>query len=171
MLDSKKFNRFTQPLETEHDHIASMKHGKEMHKVLRAFSFYVGERENNEWVYIPEGFLTDGASVPKWLHWVIPPWGKHGQAAVVHDMLCQIPVLHTPDGMVQINDSRVNDIFKEALVVSGNGRIKVFAMYWAVKAYFLFRKESVAPEVLKHNLLAHGRMMADQKFKWHKGRP
>lgn len=36
-------------------------------------------------VEIPEGFETDGASVPRLFHWFISPFGKLYDAAVVHD--------------------------------------------------------------------------------------
>ena len=38
---------------------------------------------------VPRGFVTDFASVPRALWSLIPPWGKHGQAAVLHDYLYQ----------------------------------------------------------------------------------
>lgn len=36
---------------------------------------------------VPEGFRTDGASVPRLFWNLIPPWGRYGAAAVVHDYL------------------------------------------------------------------------------------
>ena len=41
----------------------------------------------------PEGTYTDFASIPKWLHSVFSPTGKHGKAAVVHDLLYRTPEL------------------------------------------------------------------------------
>jgi hypothetical protein len=38
-------------------------------------------------VMIPEGFVTDFASVPQFLWGIFPPWGKYSEAAVVHDFL------------------------------------------------------------------------------------
>jgi len=39
---------------------------------------------------IPAGFVTDFASVPRWLWWIVPPWGRYFPAAVVHDWLYSI---------------------------------------------------------------------------------
>lgn len=38
-------------------------------------------------VKVPEGFVTDGASVPRLLWWLFPPTGRYFTAAVVHDWL------------------------------------------------------------------------------------
>ena len=38
-------------------------------------------------VTIPEGFITDGASTPRWLQNLYPPFYKYTAAAVVHDYL------------------------------------------------------------------------------------
>lgn len=49
-------------------------------------------RQKLEWeaksgrIYIvPQGFVTDFASVPRPIWWLFPPWAKYGNAAVVHD--------------------------------------------------------------------------------------
>jgi hypothetical protein len=38
-----------------------------------------------EGVVIPKGFVTDFASVPQALWWLLPPYGKAATAAVLHD--------------------------------------------------------------------------------------
>lgn len=38
-------------------------------------------------ITIPAGFVTDYASVPRGLHWLIPPDGPYAKAAVLHDYL------------------------------------------------------------------------------------
>ena len=38
-------------------------------------------------ITVPAGFLTDFASTPQALWAELPPWGKYGPAAVVHDWL------------------------------------------------------------------------------------
>jgi hypothetical protein len=38
---------------------------------------------------VPAGFQTDFASIPRWLNWLIPKYGKrYNKAAVLHDHLC-----------------------------------------------------------------------------------
>ena len=36
-------------------------------------------------ISVPAGFITDFASVPRIFWWLIPPTGRYGKAAVVHD--------------------------------------------------------------------------------------
>ena len=40
-----------------------------------------------EWVYIPAGFRSDGASVPKWLWWAVNPKEFAPEPSVAHDFL------------------------------------------------------------------------------------
>lgn len=37
---------------------------------------------------VPVGFVTDFATVPQFLYWLIPSYGQYTNAAVVHDWLC-----------------------------------------------------------------------------------
>lgn len=150
-IELTRFTKFDAELNVVRDEEATKHYGKPMYRVTEAFSFYVGAKEDQTWVYIPVGFLTDGATIPSWLHWLIKPWGKHGQAAVVHDMLCDVPYLHTPEGPKLISFNRVHKVFKEALKVSGNSDLKVFAMYWAVRTYFFFKGYKVNLRKSSHN--------------------
>lgn len=46
-------------------------------------------------IYVPEGFITDQASVPKVIWPLIPPFGRHTFASVIHDHCC----VHALDSM------------------------------------------------------------------------
>lgn len=52
--------------------------------VLERPLVYQGQREK---FIVPAGFTTDLASVPKFLWWILPPFGRHSRAAVLHDWL------------------------------------------------------------------------------------
>jgi len=39
-------------------------------------------------ITVPKSTITDLASVPRLLWWIIPPFGRYSQAAVIHDYLC-----------------------------------------------------------------------------------
>ena len=41
----------------------------------------------NSSMVVPAGFVTDFASVPRVFWSIIPPWGKYGRAAILHDYL------------------------------------------------------------------------------------
>lgn len=36
---------------------------------------------------IPAGFTSDGASTPRLLWWLLPPWGQYARSAILHDYL------------------------------------------------------------------------------------
>ena len=52
-------------------------------EVCEDCSFSWGELQT----VIPKGFITDFASVPRWLWSILPPHGKMANAAILHDYL------------------------------------------------------------------------------------
>lgn len=100
------------PLDTRYDPVASRLLESDHWRVLTSFSYKVAD---NEWVTIPAGYLTDGASVPQLFWNVIPPWGAYGQAAVVHDILCEY-LITVKDGVPNpITRQRCDQILNEAM--------------------------------------------------------
>lgn len=85
--------------------------------VINSFTYFIGSIPSKEWVTIPKGYLTDGASVPRVFWSLLPPWGKYGQAVVVHDYLCEHPYIETVKGPVEIDRKRVDEILEESLRV------------------------------------------------------
>lgn len=45
--------------------------------------------QNGDWLTVPAGFVTDLASTPMVIWWILPPWDEYARAAVVHDYLFQ----------------------------------------------------------------------------------
>jgi len=88
-------------------------------RVGSAFSYYVGNEADGVTVWVPEGYLTDGASVPRALWSLIPPWGRYGQAVVVHDILCEYLTVTEKGLPVRISRLRADQILNEALGVLG----------------------------------------------------
>jgi hypothetical protein len=74
---------------------------------------------------VPEGFITDGASIPQIAMSVTGYPGM--RAAVVHDMLVQRPEL--------IDRHEADSIFHEALLECGVGVATAVLMYQGVSAY------------------------------------
>ena len=62
-------------------------------KVVHHFDYAIGAPDGYPIVDVPAGFITDFASVPRILWNILPPTGKYGKAAVVHDRLYQDPYL------------------------------------------------------------------------------
>lgn len=90
------------------------------------FEYHLGIKDSGWVISIPVGFVTDFASVPKLLHWLIGPWGKHGRAAVLHDYLYRFAVF----------DRVVCDaIFLEAMRIIGCSKSTRRVIYAAVRVW------------------------------------
>lgn len=77
-------------------------------------------------VTIPAGFVSDGASVPRVLWSIYPPFGDYLEAAIVHDWYC---VNKTIDSVTAAK------VFREAMEVCGVGAWRRKKMYWAVRLF------------------------------------
>lgn len=99
------------------------------------FRYWIGEENSGTYVDIPDLFRSDGASVPRPFWWIIPPWGDHGQAAVLHDFLCVYRTIIRDGNPVSISRKECDDIFLEAMKVLNVDPAKRNAMYIAVRGY------------------------------------
>lgn len=66
--------------------------GKRIKRIVRPFRYYPIEKHVGPYVLVPQGFLTDGASIPRWIQPLIgsgPFDGAYDAAAIVHDRLYQ----------------------------------------------------------------------------------
>jgi len=52
-----------------------------------AFRYYTDLDAPETLICVPDGFVTDFASIPRVFWTVFPPTGRYGKAAVVHDYL------------------------------------------------------------------------------------
>lgn len=75
-------------------------------------------------VYIPEDFNTDFASVPRSLWNILPPMGKHNEAALLHDYL-------------YVNNigtrKQADKDFLNVMLESGVKKTTAYMMYWGVR--------------------------------------
>jgi lysozyme family protein len=94
----------------------------------------------------------DGASVPRIFWSIVPPWGQYGQAAAVHDYLCEYLTVMTKEGPKRITRKRTDQIFEEAMQVLGVDGSKIAIMSTAVNAYRVFSGTS-EPQLWKEKLL------------------
>lgn len=81
---------------------------------------------DTEVITVPENFATDLASVPKVLWGVMPPFGNHTKAAVLHDYLY---------GQALRPRKQCDEIFLEAMETMGVSKTRRYLMYWAVRAF------------------------------------
>ncbi len=60
------------------------------------FGFEVGAKGSGRWIRPPLGSITDGASIPRVLWAILPPFGPWVRAAIIHDELCRLLQRGTP---------------------------------------------------------------------------
>lgn len=146
---------YTLPLDTRYDAYASEVLGKDHWRILTSFSYKIDEECH---VTVPEGYLTDGASVPKVFWNIIPPWGKYGQAAVVHDILCEYLTVVKNGRPERITRARCDEILNEAMYALGVPDATRMTIYGAVCAYRLtFGTQDPSSTSLKRRLEAEWR--------------
>jgi len=130
-------------------------------KLVEPFRYHIGDRNSEDIITIPTGFITDFASVPR-IFWVlIPPYGKWGKATVVHDWLYQrrfenkvrcdicgkvfngeesnkhrIETGHNSWWLILAKTRKeADDVFLEAMGVLGVKNWRKYPMYLAVRAF------------------------------------
>lgn len=87
-----------------------------------------GGRSERVAVLVPPRYVTDFASIPSWAHGVIHPFGRHAEAAVVHDWLYAVGPAGDKTARL-----RADRTFSTALKLLGVGPLKRFVMFSAVR--------------------------------------
>lgn len=91
---------------------------------------------------VPSGFVTDFASVPQILWSILPPYGKHTKAAIVHDWLyLKRPAVRVRDrrgrfiagGWVRISRSDADGVFLRIMRECGSSWWRRTVMYLGVR--------------------------------------
>jgi hypothetical protein len=134
----RKGSRFEGSLITRYDAQASGILGADYSRVIGGFRYWI---DDLTYVDVEDGFLSDGASSPRVLWWLIPPWGEYGQTVVLHDWLCERSFINkiTPSGVVKIDLTRkqIDEILYEANEVAGVSKSKQLAIKAAVNTWRL----------------------------------
>lgn len=86
---------------------------------------YSGATQN---FMVPRGFVTDFASVPQALMWLVPSTGAWTLAAVLHDWFCRVAV---PAGYVSSRDA--DGIFRRVLRELGVPWVQRWLMWTGVR--------------------------------------
>ena len=111
--------------------------------LLQPLVYAVGSLTAPEYVItVPAGFITDLASVPRWLWPLIPPHGAHASAAVVHDWLYRTGYTDRPTA---------DRIFHEAMTVSDVPPLRARIMYTAVRLFGWrqsHRRRNAGPQIV-----------------------
>lgn len=82
-------------------------------------------------IRVPRGFVTDLASIPKGLRWLISQNERHRKAAVLHDYLYY---KHGNIGLELLSRKECDELFLEAMEKCGVSWIKRKIMHAGVRA-------------------------------------
>lgn len=94
--------------------------------INETFEYHVGSYPSDEIITVPVGFDTDFASIPRIFWGILPPNGRYGKAAVVHDY-CYRTACY---------DRKTSDvIFLEGMCVLGVGELTKAIIYYAVRLF------------------------------------
>lgn len=128
------FKEFDGSLDVQYSKLAFEELGKHYWVVKKAFSMDLGIDRR---VYIPKGYLSDGASVPGVFQRLIPPWGKYSQAAVMHDWLCEYLLIWDDnlEDWISISRSDCDALFNTGMRILRVKKSLRVVMFNAVRAY------------------------------------
>lgn len=116
-------SQFTQPVDLRH----FKGRDKDWILVTEGLAWEVGSLGSGSRVYIPAGFVTDLASVPRVLWPFIPPHGRHTNASILHDYLYRSG---------HRNGRRWADTqFYEAMVALETPRVRARVMWLCVRLF------------------------------------
>lgn len=130
-----EFVSFTAKPVIYYDDEASSKLGGDYYRVAESFRYYLGEKYTNQWVFIPAGMLTDLASIPQIVWNILPPSGKYGAAAIVHDRLCNTLQITQEGKLINITRAQADQILGEAMEVLKVPWLKRVLISGAVRMY------------------------------------
>lgn len=98
----------------------------------KSFSFDVGFKGSGLTVTVPQGYLTDLASIPRPFWWLLQPFDpQYAAAAVLHDFLLSWQSI---DGD-PFDHATADAIFYEAMRILGVPLWKAVLMYLAVRLW------------------------------------
>ena len=150
------FGNFKTQLGIVYSNHASSLFEKDFWVVKKEFRYYI-DGDSNKLVIVPRGFLTDGATVPRLFWGLIPPWGRYGQAVVLHDYLCEFLGYWENGQWVTITRKDADRIFDQAMVDLGVSSTLRRTMYMAVSFYTQLSK-------FKNNSLHQRKRMLEKEM-------
>lgn len=101
--------------------------------LLDDFKYHVGSDNSNEIIVVPNGFVTDFASVPRFAWSIVPPTGKIKPAALVHDYLYSKRGKYAPNQ--RYTRKKCDKIFLEIMNVVGMNWFERHTAYRAVRMF------------------------------------
>ena len=109
-------------------------------KLLEELVWELDNLGSGKFINIPEGFTSDGITIPRilWI-WIPPVVHTANRAATLHDYL-----LYCVNNGIEIHDIKTrkqcDDIFFEALVVSKLSKISCYTAWSFVRCMSIYKK-------------------------------
>lgn len=110
-------------------------------QLLEPFSYAVGSKDSLRTILVPEGFVSDFASIPAFIwramFWWVPPWFKYSKASILHDWLYHSHGAFEDDRYTR---KQADDVFLEAMLVAWRKHAKsrylvAYLEYYAVRGF------------------------------------
>lgn len=104
-------------------------------QVVEGFTYRIGSPDGEEFVHIPEGFVTDFASIPRPLKVLWPsPGGPWDKPAVVHDFIYRFGYVQRNGGAIRrVTRLEADDIFREGMDVTDTRETAEYCLYRGVR--------------------------------------
>lgn len=102
---------------------------------------------------IPQGYLTDGATVPRLAWSIVPLWDECTNAVLLHDYLCNYSVTSTDGELYPLNRENIDLLFLRTMEFYGVHWFKRKLMYGCVRLWAkLFKYEKPMISTKKHEM-------------------
>ena len=112
--------------------LPQLSRGRHLVQLIRPLVYRLRIEGMRNIIVVPKGFISDGATIPRFLWPKFPPDGPWLRAAVVHDYLCEI---HCPQWM---SDA----IFRNVMRADGVPLWKRRGIFYAVRVFgWMFKRE------------------------------
>jgi len=115
------FTRFSAEEQLVYQRELSHAVGKALYSALPGYRYYIGSMDSGRYVDVETGFITDGATIPRFLWWLLPPIEEYTQCTTLHDKLCTTYyILELRDGLEQqvpVTRKVIDEILKESMDV------------------------------------------------------
>ena len=172
------FTHFDRDVAIRYAHKASDLLGADFYYTTEPFTYHIDTYPSIKTVTVPVGFLTDGASIPRIFWFWTSPIGRHAQAAILHDYLCEYLSIDVDGEATPITRQEADRIFKESLLALGVSTPKATLMHLGVSLFrkvFRVSKPSATKEKqdledkLREQLITQGYVSGDRIIRKHIG--
>lgn len=115
------FTNFSGEEQLAYNKALSLAAGKSLWNTRPGFRYYIGKKGSNRWVDVETNFVTDGATIPRILWWLLPPIDEYTQCTTLHDKLCTTYYIIEQVGGVEqrvpVTRAEIDAILRESMDV------------------------------------------------------